>query len=105
MARPAGKPKTGGRKKGTPNKITVAREAKIRASGLTPLGYMLKVMRDESNPQDIRLDAAYKAAPYVHAKLASVELTGNPEHPVEQRVTVVDEKAVAAAVERVESEY
>ena len=37
--------KTGGRKKGTPNKITAAREANIAASGLTPLDFMLGVMR------------------------------------------------------------
>lgn len=77
----------------------------MKASGLTPLDFMLGVMRNEANPQDVRLDAAHKAAPYVHAKLASVELKGDPDQPIEQRVTVVDEQAVAAAIDRVESEY
>jgi hypothetical protein len=39
--------KTGGRKKGAPNKATAAKAAAIEASGLTPLDYMLSVMRDE----------------------------------------------------------
>ena len=46
MLRKPGTPKTGGRKKSTPNKITAAREADIAASGLTPLEYMLKILRD-----------------------------------------------------------
>lgn len=68
--------KTGGRTKGTPNRATVARQQEIAATGLTPLDYMLSIMRDESNPTDMRLDAANKAAPYVHPKLAAVEHTG-----------------------------
>lgn len=63
----------GGRQKGTPNKATAAKVAEIEASGLTPLDYMLSVMRDETNDRDTRLDAANKAAPYVHPRLASVE--------------------------------
>lgn len=37
--------KTGGRRKGTPNKTTTAREAEIAASGTTPLEVMLTNMR------------------------------------------------------------
>ena len=74
--RPKGYPKTGGRQKGTPNKATAARAAEIAASGLTPLDYMLKVMRDEDEAPDVRLDAAKAAAPYVHPRLATIETTG-----------------------------
>lgn len=72
----AGK-KTGGRQKGTPNKATAAKAAEIAASGLTPLDYMLSVLRDEANDPIARLDAAKAAAPYVHPKLASTELSGS----------------------------
>ena len=48
MPRPAGIPKTGGRKEGTPNKATATREAEIRAAGMTPLEFMLGVMRDDN---------------------------------------------------------
>ncbi len=74
-----GVPKTGGRKKGTPNKAVAAKAAEVAASGLTPLDYMLSVLRNENNPADVRLDAANKAAPYVHPKLAAVEHTGKIE--------------------------
>ena len=69
--------KTGGRKAGVPNKKSAAIIRKIEESGLTPLDYMLQVMRDESTePESLRLDAAKSAAPYCHARLTAVELTG-----------------------------
>jgi hypothetical protein len=74
--------KTGGRKKGTPNKANAKREAEIAASGLTPLDYMLKVMRDPNEDKDRRLEAAGKAAQYVHPKLAAITHKGDAEKPV-----------------------
>lgn len=65
--------KTGGRVKGTPNKVTLKKEAEIAASGLTPLDYMLSILRDERRPDEERFEAAKHAAPYCHAKLASVD--------------------------------
>lgn len=97
--------KTGGRKKGTPNRATAARERSIAKSGLTPLDYMLGVMRDTTKPESIRLDAANKAAPYVHPKLASVEVKGDADHPIEQTVTVVDERKVAATIAKLNADY
>jgi hypothetical protein len=68
--------KTGGRKKGTPNKATAAKAKAIAQSGLTPLDFMLSVLRDEDQASDIRLDAAKAAAPYVHPKRAPVNGDG-----------------------------
>jgi hypothetical protein len=66
--------KTGGRSKGVPNKRTAARETVIAKAKITPLEYMLGVLNDEmAEPRD-RAWAANAAAPYVHAKLASVEV-------------------------------
>ena len=65
----------GGRQKGTLNKRTVEMLAEIEAGGEMPLAYMLRVMRDESVPMAGRMEAAARAAPYCHAKLANVELT------------------------------
>jgi len=62
-----------GRPKGSRNKRTLEQVRAIAASGLTPLEYMLSVVRDETQPQEVRLDAAYKAAPYVHARLAAID--------------------------------
>ena len=63
---PAGKPK------GAVSKLD--RKARAAAlEGLTPLEYMLSVLRDATQTQDVRLDAANKAAPYVHARLANID--------------------------------
>jgi hypothetical protein len=72
----AGK-KTGGRAKGVPNIKTVAKIEAIEASGLTPLDYMLSVLRNEANDHTLRIDAAKAAAPYVHPRLANVEHKGD----------------------------
>jgi hypothetical protein len=69
--------KTGGRKKGTPNKATAAKANAIAQSGLTPLDFMLSVLRDEKQASDIRLDAAKAAAPYVHPRRAPVNSEGD----------------------------
>lgn len=69
--------KTGGRTKGVPNKATAAKAEAVAASGLTPLDYMLAVMRDETIASDRRDDMAKASAPYVHPKLAAVEHSGS----------------------------
>jgi hypothetical protein len=71
--RPAGLPKSGGRQKGVPNKRTAAKVAEVEASGLTPLDFMLNVMRDKEQAMDLRFDAAKAAAPYVHARLSAID--------------------------------
>ena len=82
----------GGRPKGSRNKTNAQREAEVKASGLTPLDYMLSVLRADEPPdwiqkipdpeaqskawlswEEKRMWAAEKAAPYVHPKLASIE--------------------------------
>lgn len=65
-----------GRKKGSPAKLDAEARKKAFEGGLTPLDYMLSVLRDQSNSMADRMDAAKAAAPYVHAKLANVEHTG-----------------------------
>ncbi len=72
----------GGRQAGTPNKASAKREAEIEAEGLTPLDYMLRVLRNEEETPANRMWAAEKAAPYVHPKLASVEHTGKDGGPM-----------------------
>jgi hypothetical protein len=99
MARPKGSPKLGGRKKGTPNKATASREREIAKAGATPLDVMLKRMRYHDMKADAALrkqddveaerhmvaaeDAANRAAPYVHPKLASMQHTGRNGGPIQ----------------------
>lgn len=76
----------GGRKKGAKNKASVERQKKVAESGLTPLDYMLSVLRGQhpegSEPavilawEAMRFEAAKAAAPYVHPRLAAVEHSG-----------------------------
>ena len=69
----------GGRTKGIPNKRTAETIAKVEASGLMPLDYMLSVLRNEHAAPELRMDAAHKAAPYVHARLTAIEHSGGIE--------------------------
>lgn len=66
-----------GRKPGSPNKKTAEVIAKAAAAGMMPLDYMLSIMRDPKAGFDARLDAAKASAPYLHAKLASIEVNAN----------------------------
>jgi hypothetical protein len=75
--------KTGGRQKGSRNKATARREREISKSGITPLEYMLKVMRNPKASDDRRDDMAKAAAPYVHPKLASLQHTGRGGGPIQ----------------------
>ena len=69
--------KTGGRQKGTRNRKTVEKVAEIEASGLTPLDFMLGILRDERADPVQRFEAAKAAAPYVHARLTATEHRGS----------------------------
>jgi hypothetical protein len=93
MARGGSKPgeRRGGRKKGTPNKANAAREAEVKAAGITPLDYMLQVMRDDSLPQERRDEMAKAAAPYVHPKLAATTLDGKLTVSHEDALDELDE--------------
>lgn len=86
----------GGSRKGIPNRKTAEKIAAIESSGITPLDYMLSVLRDPIPPElkaklaepgitlemvkaitafmDRRMDAAKAAAPYVHPRLATSEV-------------------------------
>ena len=97
--------KTGGRQKGSVNKKTAEVQAAVEATGVTPLEYMLSVMRSEAPNTDdavvlmrhieVRMDAAKAAAPYVHAKLAAITLSGDGDNPIKtvNRVELVAMRA------------
>jgi hypothetical protein len=88
-----GSRKGAGRKAGSATKKT--REIADRAAedGITPLEYMLQVMRSELDPEleprdrlqaaSMRFEAAKAAAPYMHPRLAAIEHTGKDGAPME----------------------
>ena len=69
--------KTGGRQKGTPNKATTKQAEEIRKSGLTPLQYLMRIVRNPKKDEAVRIEAAKAAAPYVHPRLQAVEHSGD----------------------------
>jgi hypothetical protein len=80
MAR-GGRREGAGRKPGSVSRLDA--EARKRAAmGLLPLDYILSVMRDEKVDRHTRIDAAKAAAPYCHARLANVEVTGGGGGPI-----------------------
>lgn len=81
MSNRGGKRPGAGRPKGAKSKLTEKAIERAGATGELPLEFMLRVMRDEGEAFDVRFDAAKAAAPYMHARLASVE----------QRVTYTDD--------------
>ena len=70
----------GGHREGAGRKagavITKSREVadKLVAEGLTPLDYLVGVMRQTMEYHETRFEAAKAAAPYMHARLAAVEM-------------------------------
>ena len=107
MAWTKGRPrlrKTGGRKKGSKNRANARREAEIAGSGLTPLDFMLMVMRDSRRKLSERMMAAVAAAPYVHPKLATVQVQGDRDNPVAAKlILTADADKVAAYYKRLEA--
>ena len=95
----------GGRQKGTPNKSTLLRQGELGAGGELPLEYMLRVMRDGEADQKRRDLMAQAAAPYIHAKLAAMEVTGKdgkdliPEATDEDRAKALAILLAKASVE------
>jgi len=71
-----------GRPKGSRNKTNLKKEAEIAAQGITPLEYMLKTLRDETQEHEARMQAATAAAPYVHPKLATTTHKGDDDAPL-----------------------
>src|SRR6188472_4117659 len=88
--KPKGLPKSGGRTKNGVDKIK--REAILAAQGITPLDYVMMLVRAETEPgldpgvakarETLRFEAAKAAAPYVHARLQTTTLAGDPEKPL-----------------------
>jgi hypothetical protein len=106
MPRPKGLPKTGGRQKGTGNRVTgpAARARRVVAEAISgsvladvsPLEYMLAVLRDPTVDERRRDTMAMAAAPYIHAKLAMTAISAE----VRQAPKVLDKEAIEAHRER-----
>ena len=82
-----------GRKKGSVSKATVYRQemlAKAAAEGISPLEVMMTAMREawEKGDKEKAVQVAEKAAPYIHAKLAAVQHSGDADNPIHTRTQI-----------------
>ena len=92
MARIGGKRAGAGRPIGAKNKRTIALEEESAAGGELPKGFMLRVMRDESQPMPLRADMAKAAAPYFHPRLNAIEQRDENGGPLVINVSKADSK-------------
>lgn len=88
-----GKRDGAGRKPGASTRLNEQARKQAAEGGLMPLDFMLSVLRDENNTTEDRMDAAKAAAPYVHAKLASVEHKGEGGGPLVLEIVRFADKA------------
>jgi hypothetical protein len=94
-----GGPKTGGRKRGTPNKRTVERERAVAAAArkiTAALGadafpgdahaLLMAVYKDPQQPAELRIEAARAAIGYEKPRLAAVEAKVDGRMTLEQLI-------------------
>jgi len=62
-----------GRKKSGTNRLDTKARQQAMESGISPLDYMLSIMRNPDSTAAQKMEAAKAAAPYVHARLAHIE--------------------------------
>jgi hypothetical protein len=85
--------------KGAASRSNEQARQEAAASGELPLAYMLRIMRDPSQPVGRRDEMAKAAAPFCHSRLSSVE------HSEIARPTVIRAPAVSATLEEWQAEY
>jgi hypothetical protein len=77
-----GKRPGAGRKPGSKTKKTMDIALAAAAAGESPLEFMLRLMRDTTQPDGTRASMAVAAAPYCHSRLNATTLTGKDDSPL-----------------------
>ena len=103
MPRPNGTPKTGGRQKGTPNRVNAASRDRIEQEA-DPIGFLIRIVRgealeDEKPSLDQRMNAARLLAGKVLPDLRGIEmqLDDHREKPVSEMTDAEIEAMLVAA--------
>jgi len=71
-----------GRRPGGRNRKQAAIASAAADKGVSPVEFLLSVMRDEEQSMAMRTDAAKSVAPYLHPRLAAVEHSGKVVLPI-----------------------
>jgi hypothetical protein len=86
--RPLGLPKTGGRKRGTPNKSTLAAAERLAALGCDPVDVLAQICMNKKSPLDARIRCAIELASYLYPKRRPIENL-NPQQSTCELKTIV----------------
>ncbi len=92
--RQGGKRPGAGRPRGAVSKRSTEIAAALAKKGITPLEYMLKVMRDPRADAARRDDMAKAAASYMHPRLNAIQHTGKDGEPIQVTFTGLDAGAL-----------
>ena len=95
-----GKRPGAGRPTGAASRANEQVRQEAAATGELPLAYMLRIMRDPSQPVGRRDEMAKAAAPFCHSRLSSVEHSGEIARP-----TVIRAPAISATLDEWQAEY
>jgi hypothetical protein len=95
-----GKRAGAGRPKGAASRANDEVRQEAAATGELPLAYMLRIMRDPSQPVGRRDDMAKAAAPFCHSRLSAVEHSGEISRP-----TVIRAPPVSTTLDEWQAEY
>jgi hypothetical protein len=88
--RPPGKPKTGGRKKGTPNKVTADVKAVAQQYGREAIESLVEIMRGTDYPPAARVSASKELLDRAYGKpQQAIEHSGKVDRPL---VIVLDDE-------------
>lgn len=83
MGRPKGLPKTGGRQKGSSNKLNSLKSQTIEKISSKyqhdPLEALFEIAYDKAQPIELRVSVLKEITQYLYPKKKSVELTGQIE--------------------------
>jgi hypothetical protein len=69
----------------------------IAASGVMPVDFRVSVMRDGSVDLTVRIDAVKPTAPFLHARLSSVELSTNEGGGIKVEIVRFSDRAAKEA--------
>jgi hypothetical protein len=89
-SRHGGARKGSGRKKGSSSKRTREIADQAASDGITPLEVLLQIMRTsvEIGDHEKAMRAAKDAAPYIHPRLNSVEMSGRDGDPIDVTTSI-----------------
>jgi hypothetical protein len=86
--RPIGTPKTGGRQKGTPNRMTLHVADILIRLNCDPIEGLARIAMDEDNPVDVRARCYIELAQYLYPKRKPVDVARDERTPINVNVNL-----------------